>query len=124
MKKRILLLGVVIGTVILISMFTGCSEPEDEKTSIDERIRSFVSDLNGSNLNQVFKDHFLSDSPQYHGDAGTVDLYFPTGSSYSVVSISGSTVIINKGSTPSIYTFEMREDGSDNWYIWRISLKT
>lgn len=123
MKKRILLLCAIIGTIILASMFTGCDE--NKGMSIDDRINSFVSDLNGDNWNQAVKDHFHPDSSQANSDKDTLEQYF-NGNSFSIDgSISGSgstkTVKIKRDGGNPTYTFTMKEDEPDDWYIWTVN---
>ena len=125
MKKILVISGLVL-MVSLTLFISGCKD--DEGMSKDSRIEAFVSDLNDSSRNGIFKEHFHSDAASYSGDEGTVAAVFPNvgdGYSYSVTSISGSgdtkTVVIGGSgatSTPyGSYTFSMEEEDSDDWYI-------
>jgi hypothetical protein len=123
MKKTGLFI-VIISLVLLASFFTGCKE---EGMSIDDRIKEFVGDLNDSNRNGIFKDHFHSDSTSYDGDAALAEDNFPLlgGASYSLISITGSgstrTVVINNGTSNATHTFTMQEEDEDDWYILSIT---
>lgn len=127
MKKIILLLTVVF-VIMMVFSLAGCKE--DATMSKDDRIEEFVSDLNKSNRDGIFKDHFHSDSTSYaNGDEDSVDPVFPNvsgGYSYKVVSITGDnpkTVAITcsgDGVADGNYTFTMKEEDADDWYILKI----
>ncbi len=127
MKKTLLIL-VIISLAAFFSMLTGCAEEEDTM-EIDERIEKFVSDLNDSNRDGIFKEHFHPDASSYDGNEGTIVSPFPNVGdgihSYSLTSLSGSgttrSVVINNGVTSDNCTFTMKEDGEDYWCILSIS---
>ena len=126
--KKIILISAVILLVISSFSLIGCKE---EGMSIDDRINAFVSDLNDSTRNGIFKEHFHSDSEVYStGSEGTIEPVFPNDSSesYSQTSISGSgssrSVYIDCAGDDSVdgtYTFSMKEEDEDDWYILSIN---
>ncbi len=129
MKKILVISGLVLMVALFITI-SGCKD--DDGMSKDSRIEAFVSDLNDSNRDGIFKKHFHSDSTSYStGDESTVNAVFPNvsgGYSYSADSISGSgstkTVVIDgggDGGADGTFTFAMDEEDSDDWYIKSIN---
>ena len=100
--KKLSIISVLFTIAVLVFLFTGCTE-EDSGLSIEERIKAFVSDLNDSNRDGIFKEHFHPDSNSYSGDESDVHAAFPNGATYIQTSITGS------GSSRSVYI-----DSSDN----------
>ena len=118
--KKISVFLILLAAVFLLLFITGCAE--DSGMSIDDRIEAFVSDLNDSNRDGIFKEHFHSSSSSYsNGDEEAIVASFPNGTGYTVESNTGtgSTRTVTIKSDP--YTFTMEEDGDDDWYIKSIT---
>ncbi len=122
MKKIILLLA-VLAVILMVISLSGCAQ--EDTMSIDDRIKEFVKDLNDSNRDGIFKDHFHPDSAAYDGNEDTVDISFPNGELYITVSItkvsSSTRTVIIGGDDTRTCLFTMKEDGTDDWYIWSIT---
>ena len=122
MKNKAITILLILTAVSFIFLMTGCKE-EDSGMSIEERIKAFVSDLNDSNRDGIFKEHFHPDSNSIGGSESTVHASFPNGATYVQTSITGSgssrAVYIDSSdnSVDASYTFNMKEDGEDDWYI-------
>ena len=127
--KKITLILILLSAVSFLFLLTGCEE--DSGMSIEDRIKAFVSDLNDSSRNGIFKEHFHPDSTSYtNGSEATIEPVFPNdgGETYTQTSISGSgssrTVYIDCTGDDGVdgnYTFTMKEDGEDDWYILSIN---
>ena len=118
--KKISIILILLTTFFLLLFMTGCED--DSGMSIDDRIEAFVSDLNNSNRDGIFKEHFHSSSSSYsNGDEDAIAVSFPNGTGYTVESNTGtgSTRTVTIKSDP--YTFTMQEDGEDDWYIKSIT---
>ncbi|MDX9801869.1 MAG: hypothetical protein RBT69_11100 [Spirochaetia bacterium] len=126
--KKIILLLTVLAVILMIFFLAGCAQ--EDTMSIKDRIGEFVSDLNSSNRDSIFKDNFHSDSDVHDtGGRDTINAAFPPEEKPYSSSISGSgltrTVSITAsgdGTTTGDYTFTMREEDSDDWYILRITV--
>ena len=124
--KKIILLLTVITITMLVFFLTGCAE--EDTMSINDRIREFVSDLNLSNRDGI-KEHLHSDCSVSNSanEAYWESKFTKTPPSYSVGSITetGSktrNVVINGGvALGNTFSFTMKEEDSDDWYILSIS---
>jgi hypothetical protein len=117
MNKKILIL-LAIFALIVSMLFTGCQE--ESGLTIEERIREFVSDLNGPVPRNSIREHFHPSSAHRNISEQTLAIAFPSNRNYFVISIlgSGSSRTVRIGSaTPESWTFAMREDGKNGWYI-------
>jgi len=122
--KKIILLLTVLAVILTVFFLAGCKE--DATMSIDDRIKEFVKDLNGSSRDGIFKDHFHPDSDSYDGsDALVLEPQLPKGDIYitaSITKLSSTTrTVLIGGSDTYTCLFTMKEDGADDWYIWSIS---
>ena len=125
MKKTGLFI-VIILLVLLSSIFTGCAVGG---MGINDRIREFVSDLNKTNRDSI-KEHLHSDcSVSNSANEEYWDEKFDNDGvqNYSVGSITetGSKTravkILGGMYDADTFTFTMKEEDEDDWYILSIS---
>lgn len=123
-ERRFRILLVV--SIVLVLLF-GCAV--DETVSRSERINKFLSDVRSNDFGSLYL-HIHPDNPQRGQlkDAATwTPSPFPVGSySFSGISGSGSTRTVTVQSSPGsglngdVWTFTMKEDDKDVWYIDRL----
>jgi len=117
MKKTILVLLVIL--VLILSVFIGCKELLG--MSKEDRVKEFAKALNNSNRNAMIKEHFHPSGSYYGMSDAELANDFPKGSGYSAsnVSVSGNnvTATINGPASKPNWTFNMKEDGKDDWKI-------
>lgn len=120
---RYLKIVFLIGFTLLL--FAACN-PEEDTKSVEERISEFLSDIQSNNWGNLWT-HIHPSNPL--SSARTPGEWnpspFPAGSySFGGISGGGSTRVVNVVSAPGgssetgeDWTFQMREDGDDFWYI-------
>jgi hypothetical protein len=132
MKKLwILPIGLVVA-IIAAALFAGCSLPQT-KTSVDDCINNFMSDLNSSDRSNVYTN--LDSTSLMYSQVKTATYWnsiFPTGYTYTLSnkSTSGSTVTATLSSSYTLYssgvpiTFIMSTDLNGNAVIHSITIST
>ena len=128
MKTKIALFILLIIFAVTLS-FESCSL---FGTKIDERIDSFIDDLNNSDRSNVYTNFHSSETADYNAikdPSTTWDNWFPVASiTYSISNLDDSdsdnvTAIINSSGTfgTSDATFKMAKDGFD-WMIEELTV--
>jgi hypothetical protein len=120
----------VVAIVVVASLFlTGCPTEEDDSVSINERIDSFMDDVNAGRFGSLQK-HIHPDASQYQQSAAE-STWTPGTFKSSVTYTLGqktrvdSVVTAPLTSSDDLYdgitaTFTMEEHGSDIWKIRRL----
>lgn len=124
---RSLLILVVLAITIVV--FVGCPVDEDDSVSIDERIDSFMSDVNAGRFGELQK-HIHPDADQYQQSA-SADTWSPSpfssGQTYTLGTKTRTDNTVTTTMTGGVFneettTFGMKEDGSKVWKIRSLTI--
>lgn len=127
--KRSSLIAIFLLIVLTLFSVIGCNRDTKSK---EERVSEFLSDLNANDWTSLYT-HIHPDNG-FRNTAKSQDTWnpdpFANGTSFSRTSYSesGSTVTVGIDSSDNFYdgtwTFSMKEDTKDLWYINGLSIPT
>lgn len=124
--RQFILLAVMVGVALILA---GCPDDKDESVSIDERITSFMDDVNAGRYSRLQR-HIHPDAEQYAQSAAASTWSpspFSPGVTYELGTRNRNDSVVTAPITGGVFsgetaTFVMLEDGSKIWKIRRLTI--
>jgi hypothetical protein len=129
MNEHRLVTRIPLLLVVLVALLSIGCEDDMETTSIRDRIAQFESDLNNNRANAYTNLH--PDVASLYTDPGDWDPPFDPTVTYSFTTVSpgssSATATVSASEPADLIhdetaTFQMKEDGDDNWKIIRLDI--